>query len=139
MKASERALTLLELIILIAVIGILAAIAVPAYRDYTVRARVNELVVAAAPYKNKVAEKAQHDRTLASSGVGMTVATAGRISGGQITDNGRIALNGDDASVGATVSIMFAPSISPGGIVSWTCSTGNDSTQWKYVPPDCRK
>src|SRR3982751_4845985 len=138
MKGWERGLTLLELLVLVVIVGILAAVAVPAYRDYTIRARVSELIVAAAPYKASVADKAQRERALTRAGTGLTVAPTGRVSGGEIGDDGRIVLSGNDASVGTAVSLTFVPSLSPGGIVSWTCAT-NDSTQWKYVPPDCRK
>ncbi len=138
MKACERGLTLLELLVLVAMVCILAAVAVPAYRDYTIRAKVSELIVAAAPYKASVADKAQREHTLAHAGDGLTVTPTGRISGGEVRDDGRIVVTGNDASVGAAVSLNFMPSLLPGGLVSWTCAT-NDSTQWKYVPPDCRK
>jgi len=75
---------------------------------------------------------------LAHAGTGLTVTPTGRISGGEVRDDGRIVVTGNDASVGTAVSLIFMPSLSPGGLVSWTCAT-NDSTQWKYVPADCRK
>ena len=49
MKAIQKGFTLIELMIVVAIIGILAAVALPAYQDYTVRAKVSELILAASP------------------------------------------------------------------------------------------
>ena len=77
-----RGSTLIELMIVIAIIGILAAIALPAYQDYTVRAKVSELVLQAGSYRTQVSEKAYTNLTLANAGVGLTVAVSGKVTGG---------------------------------------------------------
>jgi type IV pilus assembly protein PilA len=56
MKRVQQGFTLIELMIVVAIIGILAAIALPAYQDYTVRAKVSEIMIAASGQKNSVAE-----------------------------------------------------------------------------------
>jgi type IV pilus assembly protein PilA len=123
--------------IVVAIIGILAAVALPAYQDYTIRARVTELVLAASGFKTTVAVKANNDATLGSSGLGLTVTTAGRVAGGSVTLGGIIVVAGTGTSVGTAVSVVLTPSLG-GGRVAWECSTAGDTTQWKYVPAECR-
>ena len=67
MKSIQKGFTLIELMIVVAIIGILAAVALPAYQDYTIRARTSELILAASSARTSVTEggaAAEHDRRL---------------------------------------------------------------------------
>src|SRR4029079_15346637 len=82
MQRSQQGFTLIELMIVVAIIGILAAVALPAYQDYTVRAKVSELVLAASQPKTTIAEYAQTTGALTNSGKGLTIPVVGKIKAG---------------------------------------------------------
>ncbi|MGE5522557.1 MAG: pilin [Rhodospirillaceae bacterium] len=138
MKHIQKGFTLIELMIVVAIIGILAAVALPAYQDYTIRAKVSELVLAASGFKTSIAEKAASDGSLSSAGVGLTVSVSGKVTGGSVTDAGVVTISGNSSTVGTAVTIVLEPTLNTtDGKVTWTCKAGSTNI-YKYVPAECR-
>jgi type IV pilus assembly protein PilA len=135
MKSIQKGFTLIELMIVVAIIGILAAVALPAYQDYTIRAKVSELILAASGFRTSVTERAQTDGTMANAGQGLSVTVVGKITGGTVTQTGTIMIagNGASTSVGTTVTVTLSPTYTQ-GTVTWVCQ----GTPIKYMPASCR-
>ena len=132
----QRGFTLIELMIVVAIMGILAAIALPAYQDYTVRSKVSELLLQASAYKMQIAERVNLDSTLATAGMGLTVVPSGKITGGSVSDGGIITVAGDSTTLGTVVTVVLTPALSGDRIV-WTCSAGTTAAM-RYLPGECR-
>lgn len=134
----QKGFTLIELMIVVAIVGILAAIAIPAYQDYTIRARVTEGLNLASAAKLAVSETAQSNggtlpATAAAAGYTAPAATANVASIGVV--NGIITITYTAAAGNGT--ILLTPTVVAGtGEITWSCTGGtlND----RYRPQNCR-
>ena len=141
MKTLQQGFTLIELMIVVAIIGILAAVALPAYQDYTVRAKVSELMLAASSARTCVTEAAQSagGTVPATVGADCSIAVTGKLTGASVASTGTVGqitvTGGSDAtSVGANVTVTLTPATATGGSLTWSCS----GSPVKYVPGTCR-
>ena len=137
MKSLQKGFTLIELMIVVAIIGILAAVALPAYQDYTVRAKVSELLLAASGARDGITERFHNDPNTATAGVGVTIPVIGKLKTASVDDTGLIVLTGDttSTSVGAAVTITMTPIYSTAtGTIVWSCQ----GAPAKYLPASCR-
>ena len=141
---NQKGFTLIELMIVVAIVGILAAIAIPAYQDYTVRARVTEGLSLASAAKVAVSENAMSG-TAFDAGWTSPTSTSNVNSVGINTTNGIITITYTSAAGGGTVILTptysssntaLASGVIPTDAIKWSCTGGTLAP--KYRPANCR-
>jgi type IV pilus assembly protein PilA len=144
MKRNQQGFTLIELMIVIAIIAILMSYAIPAYRDYTVRAKAGEGVALAAGAKLAVSEYFINEGVFPADNAVAGLAAPAQITGenvASITNAGgvlTVAFNGNDATL-AGASIVLSPTSAAGaGSVMWICNGRTGGLTDQYLPVACR-
>lgn len=141
MKAIQKGFTLIELMIVVAIIGILAAIALPAYQDYTARAQMSEAMVLADGQKGAVTEFYADRGVMPANNAAAGISAASDISGKYVASvniaSGVITstIRADNVAAGiAGANLVLTPRATSGSM-HWTCTS---SASAKYVPAACR-
>lgn len=160
-RLAQKGFTLIELMIVVAIIGILAAVALPAYQDYTVRAKVSELILAASSCRTSITEIVQ-----SSTGPDFSVALAATpcsfnltkyVASGSVGTAGEIIVVGNDTNLGGSTlptansivltpytdtaaTVALAPTTDGGKTVAvWKCGPAAvNPMPAKYLPGSCK-
>jgi type IV pilus assembly protein PilA len=144
MRKMQKGFTLIELMIVVAIIGILAAIAIPAYQDYTIRAQVSEGMSLTSGVRTAVSEFFQTEGTWPGDNATAGVAAEGSIQGNYVSQvlvaGSTITAtfsNTDPQSANARINglTLVLTGRDEGGSVAWACSGSIDN---KYLPSTCR-
>jgi len=160
LKNIQKGFTLIELMIVVAIIGILAAIAIPAYQDYLIRAQVSEGLTMAAAAKAGVSEYYANKGTWPGDNSDAGMGAASDIQGKYVQSieigNGGITVKyGNEANTKiGSETIGLTPGASVNGDVIWKCGLANNPSGWsgastdasaastsiegKYLPSSCR-
>lgn len=142
-RTIQKGFTLIELMIVVAIIGILAAVALPAYQDYTKRAKMSEVILAASACRTSVTEIYQSNTSASlpvagAWGCEASVSTSQYVREIATNANGAVRVTSQAIGSGANGTVFLVPQIAPGGdtVTAWLCGPG--TVEAKFLPGSCR-
>ena len=151
MKRVQQGFTLIELMIVVAIIGVLAAVALPAYQDYTKKAKMSEVVLAASSCRTAVTEAFQSSSTLpGADGFGCESSTASSkyVSKIETTAQGVIKITATGIGTGIDNKILeltpmkdatTAATAAGDAVASWKCAAAaSNGIEAKFLPASCK-
>lgn len=147
-KNLQKGFTLIELMIVVAIIAILAAIAIPAYQDYTIRSQVSEGMSLSDGAKTSMSEFYTNTGHFPTNNQSAGLSPAGSITGTYVsnvdvaTAVGKITVSYGQAKANDKIksSVLVLSAIANGGSIAWTCdSTAGTTINPKYLPAACRQ
>ena len=151
-KRVQQGFTLIELMIVVAIIGILAAVALPAYQDYTVRAKMSEVMLAASACRTSITEIYQSGGTPpGANNWGCEGATSKYVNAVVTDQNGKVTVTTTGGLPGGVITLvpLSAANVAavttnlasgPVALYGWRCGLSGDGTtiSAKYLPGSCR-
>ncbi len=144
MKRTQQGFTLIELMIVVAIVGILAAIAIPAYQDYIARSKVSEGLASLAEAKTSVSEYYSTNGTLATSATSIGIDTArttpytNGMSWVVASTQVRVQLTNINTAVDGTYVQLTGTRDTARKDIEWACTNSGAVADQKYYPSNCR-